>query len=391
VAPVASVKTLKDPDGKTRGYKVRWWTTSGAQRSQVFPLGAKAKADAFAVSVESEKLTGTELDRRGERLTVEQYAAEWLAVQSHRRSTADRGAHALALFRAMFGAKTVAKVRQSDIRAWIKARGAVVSANTLRTDYRWVRTMFHAAVADRVIHSTPCDGVRVKVAKVRPMVVPPREGVLAIAERLPAAWALLGPLGARSGLRPAELRGLCVEQVDFLRREIHVDRQASPDRRVVMVPKTTSSDRTVPLDEDTVAMISAHLAANPAGPAVDLHDDRGDVIGSGHLIFHRPSGAPISHQAMCETWKAHATAVGLPAVRPHDMRHFYASHLIRQGASVVLVSQLLGHSAPSITMDIYAHEFGDRDERARDLVAAVWASDGACPLRVSGPEGLRGT
>jgi integrase len=388
---MASVRRLTDEAGEVRGYKVRYRTAAGKARSRTFPVGHKGAADRFAVKVEADKIGGTELDPRGERITVGQYLGEWTALQVHRRGTAIRGANALKLLGALLGDRPLRKVRPSDIRAWLKARGETVAASTLRTDYQWVRQLFRAAAADQLIRSSPCDGIRLEAAPRPHMVVVEPGDVLSIAARLPAGWATLAPLGARCGLRPAELLGLCVEQVDFLRFELHVDRQLLRGR-VIAEPKTAASRRTVPLDADTVSLISAHLAAFPAGQAVSVHDRRGQVVGAGRLVFHRPDGRPISHSAMDDTWRRQAARAGLPGVRPHDMRHFYASHMIRRGASAVLVSQLLGHARPSITYDIYAHEFGDRDERARALVADIWAVpvSEARPGRVlGGPEGLR--
>lgn len=70
-----------------------------------------------------------------------------------------------------------------------------------------------------------------------------------------------------------------------------------------------------------------------------------------------------------------AEAVGLntpdmPKLRSHDLRHTFASMLIREGADVVFVSRQLGHANPSITLRIYAHLFG-ADEQARRLRAAL--------------------
>ena len=41
----------------------------------------------------------------------------------------------------------------------------------------------------------------------------------------------------------------------------------------------------------------------------------------------------------------------------HDLRHTFGSHLVRQGADVVTVSRQMGHARPSITLDVYSHEF----------------------------------
>lgn len=380
---MATVRTLFDDDGAPRAYKVRWRSSSGAARSRTYPKGHKGEADAWAVKVESDKIADTELDTAGARITVEQYVAQWLALGANREGTALRAAASLAQLREMLGDRRLRSIRQSDVRAWVQARARRVAQRTLKNEYVWVKRVFAAAVADRLLARSPCEGVAVEAPPRRQMVVPEPAGVLALADRLPLAWAILAPLGARTGLRPAELLGLCVEQVDFFRFTVTVDRQMVRGR-VVMAPKTASSHRVVPVDEETVKLVAAQLAERPASP-VDLFDDRGgEVVATGEvgsLILHRDDGRPLSHTGTAETWARVASRAGLPGVRLHDMRHFFASHLIRHGASVVLVSQLLGHSSPRITAEVYAHEFADRDERARDLIAAVWAND-ARSLRV---------
>ena len=46
---------------------------------------------------------------------------------------------------------------------------------------------------------------------------------------------------------------------------------------------------------------------------------------------------------------------GLRRIRFHDLRHSAASLLISQGAQLVEVSQLLGHSELRVTADLYSH------------------------------------
>lgn len=70
-----------------------------------------------------------------------------------------------------------------------------------------------------------------------------------------------------------------------------------------------------------------------------------------------------------------ADAIGLngpdvPKLHSHDLRHTFASILIREGADVVFVSRQLGHANPSITLRIYAHLFG-ADEQAKRLRDAL--------------------
>jgi integrase len=45
----------------------------------------------------------------------------------------------------------------------------------------------------------------------------------------------------------------------------------------------------------------------------------------------------------------------MPEIRSHDLRHTAASLMLNLGIPVIIVSRRLGHSRPSITLDIYGH------------------------------------
>ncbi|MCZ1015711.1 tyrosine-type recombinase/integrase [Streptomyces noursei] len=55
----------------------------------------------------------------------------------------------------------------------------------------------------------------------------------------------------------------------------------------------------------------------------------------------------------------------------HDLRHFFASVLIKHGATVKKVQRLLGHAKPSITWDLYVHLWEDDEDDTADIIDAV--------------------
>jgi hypothetical protein len=60
--------------------------------------------------------------------------------------------------------------------------------------------------------------------------------------------------------------------------------------------------------------------------------------------------------------------------RPYDLRHSFASLLIRDCASVVEVARQMGN-APSVTLDAYGHVFDERDAGSRlDPAEAIEAA-----------------
>ena len=59
-------------------------------------------------------------------------------------------------------------------------------------------------------------------------------------------------------------------------------------------------------------------------------------------------------------------------MRLHDLRHRFASHAVLQGIPLPVVSRLLGHKRPSMTLR-YAH-VGDREtEAAAERIGAAVA------------------
>ncbi len=72
-------------------------------------------------------------------------------------------------------------------------------------------------------------------------------------------------------------------------------------------------------------------------------------------------------------WRKVRKQVGIPDVRLHDLRHTFASHAVRCGTPLPVVSRLLGHSRARMTLR-YAH-VSDRDtEAAAERVGQAMAS-----------------
>ena len=99
-------------------------------------------------------------------------------------------------------------------------------------------------------------------------------------------------------------------------------------------------------------------------------------------MFTTASGRPLNRNNVAKRGldKA-AEAAGLngedvPKLGFHDLRHTFASHLIRAGVDPVRASRQLGHARPSITLDIYAHEF-DHARGLDDVRDSIDAAFGA--------------
>ena len=79
-------------------------------------------------------------------------------------------------------------------------------------------------------------------------------------------------------------------------------------------------------------------------------------------VFPSPldSGRPLSRDL--PLWRSVREEAGIEDVRLHDLRHTVASHAVLQGVPLPVVSRLLGHKSPSMTLR-YTH-VGDRETEA---------------------------
>ncbi len=77
------------------------------------------------------------------------------------------------------------------------------------------------------------------------------------------------------------------------------------------------------------------------------------------LVFTTKTGTTLRVSNWhSRVWRPVVEASEVPQrARPHDLRHFRASVLIRSGASPVLVARQLGHSSPRVTLDVYSRIF----------------------------------
>lgn len=57
-----------------------------------------------------------------------------------------------------------------------------------------------------------------------------------------------------------------------------------------------------------------------------------------------------------------------PAIRLLALRHAHISQLIASGLNVMTGSRHIGHSNPTVTVNVHSHLFGSTDEHASDAV-----------------------
>lgn len=133
---------------------------------------------------------------------------------------------------------------------------------------------------------------------------------------------------AYTGLRVGELSSLKIEDIDFFENFIHV-RSGKGDK-----------DRLIAMDENVIRAIKEYLQS----------EKRND----GYLFISQ-KGTRITTTHIERLVKYYAIKAGIKKkVTPHTIRHTFATTLLRNGADIRFIQQILGHSSIATTQ-IYTH------------------------------------
>jgi integrase/recombinase XerD len=139
-----------------------------------------------------------------------------------------------------------------------------------------------------------------------------------------------------AGLRVSELVNLEESQVDL---EVGFVRAFGKGGK----------ERIVPMNRRAVHSLRAYLEVKRRKPAVQTR-----------YLFVNGRGRPLTRVAFWYQLKKWARAAGVfKALSPHVVRHSFATHLLRGGADLRSLQEMLGHADISTTQ-IYTHV--DRDQ-----------------------------
>jgi integrase/recombinase XerD len=131
-----------------------------------------------------------------------------------------------------------------------------------------------------------------------------------------------------SGLRISELSGLTLQQVDL-------------EHGFVRVFGKGSKERVVPLGGKAGEAVAVYLSSG-----------RGRLVKArtGSELFISERGKAISRKTVWVIVKKYAQAAGLgKTVKPHLLRHSFATHLLGGGADLRAIQEMLGHASIGTT------------------------------------------
>jgi integrase len=346
--------------GRGLRWRARYRDAEGRQRSRSF--ARKPDAQRFLTLVQADLLRGSYIDPGRSRTALSAYAGTWLeslSVRPTTRRTYD--SHLRTWVLPALGGRSLASITPTDVRALVRRLTEHLAPSTARHVHGLLSTILRSAVEDGYLARNPAARTgprRIPRPPVRPLTV---HQVQALIDATPERFRIAVLLGAGCGLRVGEALGLRIGEVDLEAGVLRVSAQlqALPGQPLALrPPKSYSSIRTVPLPATVADAITEHLCRWP--PAAG--DDQELLVRS---VTGRPGWPRTFH---IRTWRTATTGAGLPGVRFHQLRHFYASALIRAGESVKTVQAALGHASAVETLQIYVGLWPDNDQRTRAAI-----------------------
>jgi len=232
---------------------------------------------------------------------------------------------------------------------------------TIQIIHNILRSSLQDAVRGGIIGRNPCIGALIPKGKPKEMKVLTADQVtrfLVAAES--SRYKALYHLAITTGMRYGELIGLKWSDIDWDKGTIKIQRQLQyiPHRGYEFNdPKTRSGTRTVLLGKTALAKLKEHYYEYA------YRDRTGE-----NLIFINGVGTKVYFKRFHKDFKRVLELAGLPDIRFHDLRHTAATLMISNGIPVVVVSKILGHSKPSVTMNIYAHVSTEMQTEAAQLM-----------------------
>jgi integrase len=199
-------------------------------------------------------------------------------------------------------------------------------------------------------------------------------------------------LAALTGARRGELVGLRWSDVDLDAGRVRIARSVVHARGELHVgPTKTHQIRLVALDEIGVEVLRRHRAyvddlalraqvSLAPDPYVLSYTVDGSVPAGPDTFTHRFGALCRKMDAAAAKRKGVAVAKLPPderwGYRFHDLRHFSATMLVAAGVDVRTVASRLGHSQPTLTLNLYAHALPERDRHAAAVLGGMLAQSG---------------
>lgn len=347
-------------------YRARYRDLEGREYEREFPK--RKDAQDWLDDATTKIRTGTHTDPKHAKMTVATWCDTWIeGYRVNRDSTVRQAEMHLSKIKAHFGPRRLSSITPTQVKNWTaKLQQDGLSASYIYALHGRLSQLYSDAIHDGIVAKSPCSRKTSPPQGEQVQYVAVTSQVWALHDAMPKHLRGTILLGAFAGLRAAEVCGTAVDDIDFMAGSV------APVRQYPDLPlKSKMSKTIVPFPRAMALELSAHVSTS-------------GVTG---WLFVNEWGDQLAPRTLERAFKrARATVIasemeaGLPVrdrlnenFRFHDLRHYFASHLIASGMDIKTVQRRMRHASAKTTLDVYGHLFPDRDESTRDAVGLAFA------------------
>jgi integrase len=348
-----------------------YWRAQVSINNKRLSFGAKSKEECQTWLRKIQNNLDLGMDYEGGKSNLKDYLTFWLenARPSLRPKTAHQYERIIRLHIIPYlGKISLKELRQSRIEFFYsELQKADVGVRTIRLTHSILHRAFEKALAYGLILRNPAHGATLPRYEHGEMQVLDESQV---SQFLVAAhgsrYGALYHLAVITGMRQGELFGLKWSDLLWQSGTLYVRRQVQkvPGQPWSFNdPKTKAGRRAILLGEGSLQVLRVHREKQQLEKML-----LGDRWKDHDLIFPSSVGTPLNPSNLRLDYNRVLDAAGIPRIRFHDLRHTSASLMLNHGIPVIVVSKILGHSKPSVTLDIYGHLYNEMQSEAAKIM-----------------------
>ena len=238
-----------------------------------------------------------------------------------------------------------------------KRRGGL-SPQTVQYHHRILFSSLKYAVRQGLLIRNPAEFVDIPRGTAKEITILTPESVNRLLEvAKPTIYYHIFHTAAYTGMRRSELLGLrwCDLNLDLLQPSISVVQtlhQLANGEYITKETKSKAGRRRLALFPSSAILLNEYKESIITSPAET------------DFVFTQPDGSMIRPNSITRAFSTIAQSIGLNDVKLHDLRHFHATMLLKQGVHPKIVSERLGHSKVAFTLDRYSHVLPGLQEAA---------------------------
>ena len=273
----------------------------------------------------------------------------------HKPTTVDFNRNISNVIANYFSGKAIQTICGTDIQKYLiflrttykSVQGKPLSPKTIRHHYCTLANIFSFAMKQEFILKNPMDKVdcpKLQKKKVDALNTDQAKVFFCLLEDCPMDFRCMLNLLITTGIRRGELMGLQWNDIDFDNYIISVNRNVTytPATGVVVsTPKTECSLRQIPLMPSVAVLLKEYRDCSQW----HKHD----------YLFPKDGNPTLARDPNSVTRRVKRFMKNheLPDMSPHDLRHTCATLLLSNGADIKSVSEILGHTDASTTLNFY--------------------------------------